>query len=77
MRGQLLQKTNTDRRIYADEDERKAIEKCHERCLEVLEGFVESVGLTDFIRGIDVAGGDGRMLSSKLYKKFKKMDLFD
>ena len=53
------------------------MEQCHNRCVEVLKRFLESIPQRLRHRAVDVAGGDGRLSESLLVKQYKKVDLFD
>jgi len=64
-------------RVYADEEEQAAIELCHEKCVDVLDDFVRAIGYRGYVRALDVAGGDGRMTSSKVMKPYNHVDFFD
>ena len=44
--------------IYADEEEQKAMEQCHERSVEVLKDFIGPIPGRSLLRAIDCAGGD-------------------
>ena len=63
--------------MYADEDELEAMELCHGQCIEILQGFLDTLPQRPKYRAIDVAGGDGRLTASLLVKQYNKVDLFD
>ena len=63
--------------IYADPEERKEMELCHPRCIEILNNMLELMDEHSRIRALDVAGGDGRLTQSLLLDKYDVVDLFD
>ena len=64
-------------RIWADEEERKEMEICHPRSIEILKQFLGSISPRSLFRALDVAGGDGRLASDFLLKQYRKVDIFD
>ena len=63
--------------IYADDVELADMSECHQTCEQLLKRLVESVQPRSFIRALDVAGGDGRLATSELFKPYMRVDLFD
>ena len=48
-------------RVYADEEEQKAMALCHPRSIEVLKKLIGTITQRSLFRALDVAGGDGRL----------------
>ena len=63
--------------IYADEEEQKAMELCHERSVQILKDFMGPIQDKSLLRALDCAGGDGRLSTSYLMKTHRCVDLFD
>ena len=66
-----------DVRIYADKEELFEIERCHQRCKEILQDLFRKIDCDSRFRAIDVAGGDGRLTLGLLLNEYDKVDLFD
>ena len=77
-REQITEKRRaTSIQIYADEEEKKAMDLCHQRSIQVLADFLESLPNRAVLRALDCAGGDGRLSTSFLMKTYQCVDLFD
>ena len=63
--------------VWADEQERKDMDVCHEPSVAVLMKFLGSITHRSFFRALDVAGGDGMLSASFLLKYYGRVDLFD
>jgi len=63
--------------IYADEEEQQAMAACHPRCLELLQEFLDSIETRSFVRALDVAGGDGRLAASAVFRPYQHVDLLE
>ena len=50
---------------------------CHQRCVQLLKDFVEQVEPRGFLRALDVAGGNGRLATSEIFRRYARVDLFD
>ena len=66
-----------DVRIYADEDELHEMERCHSRCIAILQDMIRKIDGRSRFRAIDVAGGDGRLTMGLLLDEYDKVDIFD
>ena len=64
-------------RVYADEEEQKAMALCHPRSIEVLKKLIGTITQRSLFRALDVAGGDGRLSKDFLLKQYRKVDHFD
>ena len=53
------------------------IERCHQRCIEILQDLFRKIDCDSRFRAIDVAGGDGRLTLGLLLNEYDKVDLFD
>ena len=56
----------SERRVYADEQELKAMEICRPYCIDHLYQFLETLPNRQSFRAIDVAGGDGGFVGNFL-----------
>ena len=75
--NQASPESNRGVRIYADKQELYEIERCHARCIEILQKMLSQIYSCQRFRAIDVAGGDGRLSIGLLLDEFEKVDLFD
>ena len=50
---------------------------CHQRCVNILHGFVQEIVPCGWTRALDVAGGDARLTTSIVFKYYLFVDLFD
>ena len=64
-------------RPYADDEELQNMELCNARCIEVLDEFIGLLPHQLADRAIDIAGGDGRLSTGLLMKKYGTVDLID
>ena len=63
--------------MYADEDEVREMELCHENSVRMLRGFLDRLDFLGSERAIEVAAGDGRVSRDLLKDYFEAIDCFD
>ena len=63
--------------VYANEEEKQRMKKCHSRCLKIMKDFLQDCGPHNYDRALDVACGDGRLTKTMLIDYFDITDLFD
>ena len=64
-------------RTFASPEEQQHMAICHPASVQMLEGFLKSLGELDRKRALEVACGDGRLTRDLLAKWYEEVDMFD
>ena len=76
-RSKRKEKDDSTVRVWADEQEKLDMEKCHKQSVSIIKAFVASLSRHQTGRALEVACGDGRLTCDLLADVYEAVDLFD